>query len=742
MKFLCDNCKAKYQIGDDKVAGKTVRMKCRKCGHSIQVTAAMADPGTADDAAGVEAIAATVPQASPSAGAIEPAASAIAAPAPAPRAAAPIARPGPARLDDPPTEDESTSIMTFPLPDGPKAPGAPGPVATRTPLTSSSMRPAIAARPAAPAKPIAPAPPPRPAGATSATLSAARVAGAPRPIAPKVGPPRPPNAPPSEPQGAGIAGAFARSAAADAPPAAARAAASEDWYVGIGGVPLGPVKVAVIRDKALAGVVDGESLVWREGLDEWRPLKTIPELLEAVSGPIALRRSSGQIPAVSPPAAPAAEAPRPPAPAATPPAPHAAPAPRAAPAPHVSTSMKALTPPNTVHAPSTTLTPSAAVAPPTTALTPPTTALTPPVAAVTPPAPPPSQPMATPAPSDAHVVAPIAPAAAAAATTALTNGKTAPLHVLSDPFAAPAAATPVPAAATPAAAPAPLPEPAIAPPASTAAAAAAAPEPSLPVPSAPVPSAPSAPSSTAGTTAPVKPAMEADLGDLVRVPRPTAHHPMAYAFVVAAAVFSGVAAWALFAKAPQQIVVVQQAASAPVKTEAKEKEPDTQTQVEVGDVVPGATGAAARPGVAQLGPRPKASAAASSGPAPAPLDTSGFSNTVPGPVNAPVGAPPVGGGQLSQGEISGVVAQNQALVKRKCWQPALESRSTNGPTNARVNGSITIGPSGNVDAASANGAERDFPGLSSCIAGRMKGWKFPPSGSSTTVNVPFVFAGQ
>ena len=23
MKFLCDNCKAKYQIADDKVAGKT-----------------------------------------------------------------------------------------------------------------------------------------------------------------------------------------------------------------------------------------------------------------------------------------------------------------------------------------------------------------------------------------------------------------------------------------------------------------------------------------------------------------------------------------------------------------------------------------------------------------------------------------------------------------------------------------------------------------------------------------------
>ena len=39
MKFLCEQCKAKYQIADDKVAGKTVRMKCRKCGHMIEVRA-------------------------------------------------------------------------------------------------------------------------------------------------------------------------------------------------------------------------------------------------------------------------------------------------------------------------------------------------------------------------------------------------------------------------------------------------------------------------------------------------------------------------------------------------------------------------------------------------------------------------------------------------------------------------------------------------------------------------------
>src|SRR5689334_20974116 len=43
MKFVCENCKAKYQIGDDKVAGKTLRMKCRRCGHMIQVSATVTE---------------------------------------------------------------------------------------------------------------------------------------------------------------------------------------------------------------------------------------------------------------------------------------------------------------------------------------------------------------------------------------------------------------------------------------------------------------------------------------------------------------------------------------------------------------------------------------------------------------------------------------------------------------------------------------------------------------------------
>src|ERR1700739_1347604 len=47
MKFLCEQCKAKYQIADEKAAGKTVRMKCRKCGYLIEVRAAVTDSSLA-----------------------------------------------------------------------------------------------------------------------------------------------------------------------------------------------------------------------------------------------------------------------------------------------------------------------------------------------------------------------------------------------------------------------------------------------------------------------------------------------------------------------------------------------------------------------------------------------------------------------------------------------------------------------------------------------------------------------
>lgn len=123
--------------------------------------------------------------------------------------------------------------------------------------------------------------------------------------------------------------------------------------------------------------------------------------------------------------------------------------------------------------------------------------------------------------------------------------------------------------------------------------------------------------------------------------------------------------------------------------------------------------------------------------------TSGFvgpnSGAAPGGAAGP--GEVVGKGELTAGEISGVVERNRPLIRRQCWQPELAARQGMGGS-ARVDTSFTIGTSGAVQTVSAHGSEADYPGLASCIAGRIKTWAFPASASSTPVNVPFVFAAQ
>src|SRR5215468_4576408 len=39
MKITCQSCQAKYTIADEKVTGRTVKIKCKKCGATIVVNA-------------------------------------------------------------------------------------------------------------------------------------------------------------------------------------------------------------------------------------------------------------------------------------------------------------------------------------------------------------------------------------------------------------------------------------------------------------------------------------------------------------------------------------------------------------------------------------------------------------------------------------------------------------------------------------------------------------------------------
>ncbi len=264
MKFICDNCKARYQIGDEKVAGRMVRMQCRRCGHLIQVSASVTESSVAralpvepPREAGDDAHVAPPSDEAPAAdgGAVSPLKPPLASSlGPRRRAcAAPAGIAGPAA---PGGRSSTSGRAALPSPDRRRAPRpATTPQASRHPgLSSRRPRRRLTC----------------PAGARGAP------ARSPAPAA-RAAEPTPP---------AGAAGAFTRAMSNDRPlgkAPAVRATASEDWYVGVGGVPLGPVRLSVIRDKALAGAVDGESLVWREGFDEWQPLKNFPELLEIVT---------------------------------------------------------------------------------------------------------------------------------------------------------------------------------------------------------------------------------------------------------------------------------------------------------------------------------------------------------------------------------------------------------------------------------------------------------------------------
>jgi predicted Zn finger-like uncharacterized protein len=187
VKFFCEQCKAKYQIADEKVAGKTVRMKCRKCGHLIELRA----------------------------------------------------------------EVTESSVIAH-------APAAPA---------TGAAGPAGAA-----AKPAAPKPPARPPAKPSALATSLTAA---KPPPPK-----------KEPTGGALSGAFRNTVQKEdegsAPFDMADLAPADDWYVAVNGVPVGPIRIAEVRRKAALGAVTEDSLVWQEGLDEWRPLKTFPDLLANV----------------------------------------------------------------------------------------------------------------------------------------------------------------------------------------------------------------------------------------------------------------------------------------------------------------------------------------------------------------------------------------------------------------------------------------------------------------------------
>ena len=258
MKFLCDQCKAKYQIADEKVQGKTLRMKCRKCGHIIEIRALTGD---------------TKPSSMPPPGAI-----------------------GETMQVGSLSEDAAHALLNPPIPAAPKAP-------------TPAPKPAAPAKPGAPPRPTN-AGPPR-AGAAVGNATRMGMGGA--PAKPAAAPPRTTEAPKSEaaPDSA-LASAFTRSVAKKPEVNASGSQSSdppaEEWYVAIDEVPVGPIRLTDLRSKYGSGAVSDDSLVWREGFEEWRPLRTLTDLYELVREEVSQPRGS-ILPPVGP-NAPRASSPR------------------------------------------------------------------------------------------------------------------------------------------------------------------------------------------------------------------------------------------------------------------------------------------------------------------------------------------------------------------------------------------------------------------------------------------------
>jgi predicted Zn finger-like uncharacterized protein len=309
MKFLCPSCKAKYQIADEKVSGRAVRMKCRKCGFVIPLSEIPPAPSTEPPSQGPGALP-VVPKAP-----LAPNLGTGAGAAPASPSAAGDA-PGKAPPRRPTLADVA---LGAPKPVIPTTPGT-RPAAPSAPGTASAGIPAPPGRPAVPsvARPATKAPVPKstatpgakpesPAPASSAAAVVANAASSAAAVSLL-------SALDEEDdenddsthilKGGALADAFGAlvgGSPADGPNAVVGMPADE-WFVGINDVPVGPIRLGEIRKKAILGAVTPQSMVWRDGLEAWRPLKTFPELLAVLEESVSSIRAAG-VPFLAPGAA-------------------------------------------------------------------------------------------------------------------------------------------------------------------------------------------------------------------------------------------------------------------------------------------------------------------------------------------------------------------------------------------------------------------------------------------------------
>ncbi len=323
MKFLCPSCKAKYQIADEKVIGRSVKMKCRQCGHVIEIQESVLGASTTVSQPPIALTSIPAPSSPPKA----PAAKMVERPQSS--LGSNLSAKAPVKPARPPGAAEST---------GARSTGAAVPTRNLRPTGATGGRIETPVRTAAVprsytptpgpsyslpkvttgsgAGPASERPVPRPAIARTPHVASPAVHAVRAPVGTGLGLTKPvqstaephrevrsaPVARVAHERIAPVATAPRRSgeALAEAFTSAVGVAASlssdqfvgDEWYVGIDDLPVGPIPLSELRSRAAQGQITIDSLVWRDGFEDWKPVRSFPELLAVIEEAISSIQAS------------------------------------------------------------------------------------------------------------------------------------------------------------------------------------------------------------------------------------------------------------------------------------------------------------------------------------------------------------------------------------------------------------------------------------------------------------------
>jgi predicted Zn finger-like uncharacterized protein len=489
-----------------------------------------------------------------------------------------------------------------------------------------------------------------------------------------------------------------------APPSLLPQLEAQEWHAGIKGKPVGPLSRSEVATRIRSGDISAETYVWRDGMDGWKVLPEVPQLSDL------LKEAPELLPPPSMPARAKQQGAAPPRAAKKPPVAAAVAAPKVPQAPTTTDGVVLLGAPKSASPKPAPVKPAALIPP----------AFSGPPAASAVPAVSPTAPVSAAPPRPIAHPAPVAPGQLTAAQQlAASFGldiESSRAPEIKESTGRIEAVKEIKRVDFDSAVPALITE---------------APAPDIAMPK-----------SSAKSSLGIRPTYESLVAELKRRKK----RPWVVPFAVTAALVLGVSlGFVLFGG--QETKVIKEV----VEVQAQAAVPSAESTTSLGEIPPPPElGEGTTTNVGRVSPGKKVTTGgAKSEASPAPTEISkglkGLAGLdgLGGPSSGPSTTTGASSGQqLESSQIQSTVTTYQSGVKRGCWQPALMSRAKDAPSTARVTVSIGVAPNGSVTSASSSGDPRGYPGLASCITTRVRAWRFPVSGGSTTVNVPFVFAAQ